>query len=281
MSNGAEVKKEIITLHNEVLYPTVRVTTMNTGGSGTVLYSKKNGDKVVTMIMTNHHVIEECIKVEDKWDPRIGEDRKREFKQTVHVEYFKYNNYSRCIGSFSVEADIVAYDEDQDIALLMTRDKENLANSVANIYPKDAVEDIHIFDPIVTVGAALGEAPLPTTGQICFMDKEIDNFKYWLLNSNGIYGISGGATFRYSSNRDKYEYIGIPSVGEVIMLGFSPQAITYMCYIIPIDRIFKFLDDHCYQFIYDEKYTIEQCDKNREEIRQKEEKKIRRVSNEK
>lgn len=271
----------IIKLHNEILYPTVRVSTMNSGGSGTVLYSKKNNGKVVTMVMTNHHVVDDCIEVKDQWDSRIGDNRKREFKQTVHVEYFKYNNYSRCIGSFSVEADIVAYDEDQDIALMMTRDKENLAGNVASIYPVDMIDEIHIFDDIYTVGAALGHAPLPTTGQICFMDDEINNFKYWLVAANNIFGSSGGATFRYSDTRNRYEYIGIPSRGDVIMLGFSPQAITYMCYIIPIDRILKFMDDHCYQYIYDDKYTIEQCDKMREEMKKKEEQKTRRAANEK
>lgn len=276
-----EVADSIIKLHNEILYPTVRVSTMNSGGSGTVLYSKKNNGKVVTMVMTNHHVVGDCIEVKDQWDSRISDNRKREFKQTVHVEYFKYNNYSRCIGSFSVEADIVAYDENQDIALLMTRDKENLAGSIANIYPKDMIDDIHIFDDIYSVGAALGEPPLPTTGQICFMDKEIDNYKFWLLSANSLFGMSGGATFRYSSIRNKYEYIGIPSRGEVILLGFSANVIPFMSYTIPIDRVLKFIDDHCYQYIYDDKYTIEQCDKIREEMRKKEEIKSRRSGNEK
>ena len=34
-----------------------------------------------------------------------------EFLDTVQVEFFRYNNFSKCIGSFAVEADIVAYSD--------------------------------------------------------------------------------------------------------------------------------------------------------------------------
>jgi hypothetical protein len=49
------------------------------------------------------------------------------------------------------------------------------------------------------------------------------------------------------------------------MYGFSADAITHMGFFVPINRIYKFLDDNCYQFIYDPEYTYEKCQELREE----------------
>lgn len=268
----------IMKLHKEILYPTVRVTTKKAGGSGTVVYSQRDSNNnVVTMVMTNHHVVESCIKVERKWDSRIGQDRKKETKETVHVDFFSYNDYSRNIGSQSVEADIVAYtpvDGGEDMALLQLRDTETLRTHVANIFPIDSYKEINLFNPIRVVGAALGHPPLPTMGEICFMDDEIDNHKYWCCSAANIYGNSGGGLFRFSESRNRYEYVAIPSRISVVLAGFSADPITHMGYSIPIDRITKFWERECYQFIYDPEYTPEQCDKMREQMRKEADRKL-------
>jgi hypothetical protein len=36
-----------------------------------------------------------------------------------------------------------------------------------------------------------------------------------------------------------------------------------MGYFIPIDRVYKLLEENDYQFIYDEKFTIDECNKAR------------------
>jgi len=173
--------KKIIQKHNEMLYPTVRVRTSKAGGSGTVVYSKKEGDEVHTYIITNHHVIDSAIKVEKKWNPIYKRKIDTEYLDTVHVEFFRYNNHSDCIGSFAVEADIVAYSEvegGQDWALLRTRDRENVVDFVANLFPLKDLDSIHIFDECCAVGASLGHPPIATTGQIAFMNDEIDHYTY-------------------------------------------------------------------------------------------------------
>ena len=48
-------------------------------------------------------------------------------------------------------------------------------------------------------------------------------------------------------------------------MGFSADAITHMGYFIPIDRVYKLLEDNDYQFIYDSNYSIEDCNKARKE----------------
>ena len=171
------------------------------------------------------------------------------------------------MGSFAMEADIVAYSEvdgGQDWALLRIRDKENINDHVAKIFPLGNVDDVHIFDKCFAVGASLGHPPIASEGHISYMDDEIDHYKYWMSSAQTIFGNSGGAVYRWSGNRKQYEYIGIPSRISIQPMGFSADAITHMGYFIPIDRVYKLLEDNDFQFIYDSNYSIEDCKKARE-----------------
>ena len=190
----------------------------------------------------------------------------KEILDTTYVEFFRYNNYSHTVGSFAVEADIVAYSEvdgGQDWALLRVRDKENTADWVANMFPLDDIDNVHIFDEVYAVGASLGHPPVASDGHISYMDDEIEHYKYWMSSAPTIFGNSGGAVYRWSSNRKQYEYIGIPSRISIQPMGFSADAITHMGYFIPIDRVYKLLEENDYQFIYDDSKSIEECSKAR------------------
>ena len=262
----AKASKEIIQQHEQMFYPTVRVRTKKAGGSGTVVYSEKYKDEVYTYIITNQHVIDDSVKIEKRWDPVLKRKVDKEILDTVYVEYFKYNNYSHTVGSFAVEADIVAYSEvdgGQDWALLRMRDTENKADWVANMFPLDDIENVHIFDDCYAVGASLGHPPVASNGMITYMDDEIDHYKYWMSSAPTIFGNSGGAVYRWSSNRKKYEYIGIPSRISIQPMGFSADAITHMGYFIPIDRVYALLEENDYQFIYDSSISIDECKKAR------------------
>ncbi|MBC8436983.1 hypothetical protein H8D85_01520 [bacterium] len=114
------------------------------------------------------------------------------------------------------------------------------------------------------VGASLGHPPIASHGHISYMDDEMDHFKYWMSSAPTIFGNSGGAVYRWSPGRTRYEYIGVPSRISVQPIGFSVDAITHMGYFIPIDRVYKLLDDNCFQFIYDKEFTPEQCEEMRE-----------------
>ena len=61
--------KEIIQKHEQMFYPTVRVRTKKSGGSGTVVYSKEHNNEIHTYVITNHHVISDCINIVKKWNP--------------------------------------------------------------------------------------------------------------------------------------------------------------------------------------------------------------------
>lgn len=258
-----KAEKTIEQKHKQMFYPTVRVRTRKSGGSGTVVYSEKVGKEYHTYVITNHHVIANCINIEKKWNPVLKKKVDTETIDTVFAEFFKYNNYSHSVGSYAVEADIVAYSEydgGQDWALLRIRDKEDKAEYVADIFPIKEIDSVHIFDKVFAVGASLGHPPIASEGHISYMDDEIDHFKYWMSSAPTIFGNSGGAVYRWSNSRKKYEYIGIPSRISVQAMGFSADAITHMGYFIPIDRIYKLLKDNDYQFIYDSSYSIEQCE---------------------
>ena len=264
----AKASKEIIQKHEQMFYPTVRVRTKKAGGSGTVVYSEKYNDEVYTYVITNHHVVADSVKVEKKWDSVLKRKVDKEILDTVFVEFFRYNNYSHTVGSFAVEADIVAYSEvdgGQDWALLRVRDKENKADWVANMFQLKELENIHIFDEVYAVGASLGHPPVASDGHISYMDDEIDHYKYWMSSAPTIFGNSGGAVYRWNDDNKQYEYIGIPSRISIQPMGFSADAITHMGYFIPIDRIYNLLEENDYQFIYDDKVSIEDCEKARKE----------------
>ena len=263
----AKASKEIIQKHEQMFYPTVRVRTKKAGGSGTVVYSKKHKKDVYTYVITNHHVIADSVHLEKKWDPVLKRKIDKEILDTVYVEFFRYNNYSHTVGSFAVEADIVAYSEvqgGQDWALLRVRDKENTADWVANMFPLDDIEHVHIFDEVYAVGASLGHPPVASDGHISYMDDEIEHFKYWMSSAPTIFGNSGGAVYRWSGGRKQYEYIGIPSRISIQPMGFSADAITHMGYFIPIDIVYKLLEENDYQFIYDKSKSIDDCNKARD-----------------
>ena len=273
----AKASKEIIQKHEQMFYPTVRVRTKKAGGSGTVVYSENYKDEVYTYVITNHHVIADSVHLEKKWDPVLKRKVDKEILDTVFVEFFRYNNYSHTVGSFAVEADIVAYSEvngGQDWALLRVRDKENKADWVANMFPLDDIDNVHIFDEVYAVGASLGHPPVASDGHISYMDDEIEHFKYWMSSAPTIFGNSGGAVYRWSSGRKQYEYIGIPSRISIQPMGFSADAITHMGYFIPIERVYKLLEENDYQFIYDEKVSIDDCNaarKKKQEPKKEEE----------
>ena len=237
-----EVRKK---QHEQMLYPTVRVRTESGGGSGTVVFSGKNAKgNYESYVITNEHVVASAIKVKELWNPRVGRMVKKDVRSTVQVELFRYNNMSHCIGGgLALKADIVAYSKEQDFALLLLREEELPIDFVATMYPRDKLDKVHIFDSVYAVGAAMGHAPLPTLGELVCMDDEIEDYNYWMSTACIIFGNSGGSVYRVNGDGD-YEYIGVPSRLPISIVGFSASPITHMGYFIPIDRIYKLLDEH-------------------------------------
>lgn len=268
LTGGDDMAKQptIQQMHEEMLYPVMRVRTEKAGGSGTVLYSAKDASgKVRTYVLTNHHVVGDAIKVVTDFDPRVGKDIKHVVTKRVNCEQFQYNELSHCVGSLGIQADIVAHNERMDLALLELRDRENEMPYVAALIPEDEIDNCHVFDEAFAVGASLGHAPMLTDGRIVHMDDEIDDYTYWMSTAQIIFGNSGGAMFRL--RKGHYELLGVPSRISVANLGFSADPITHMGYFAPPDRVYAFLRANDYHFVFDPKKTPEECDKERERRR--------------
>ena len=266
--------KEIEMKHKQILWTTVRIAAEKAWGSGTVIYSGQNSKGEWNVyVLTCEHVIHDNLKVETRFDQLVGYDIKKETRIPCEVQFFYYDKYSICQGvASSVKADIVAYDVDGDIALLEIR-RDNKVDFIANLYPKGKEYDVHVYDEVWAVGAALGHEPVATKGIINFMNELMEEgVEYWMSSAQIIFGNSGGAIFRYSLERDRYEYLGIPARIALSIQGFSPDAITHMGFFVPINRIYKMLDDNFYQFIYDTKKTYEECEEDRKKYKKEREK---------
>lgn len=232
--------------HEQMLYTVVRVRAGDAAGSGTVVWSGKDAaEKWHTYVVTNFHVVTGAVKVEKKWDSRLGREVKRELRSTVTVEYFAYNEWSRNVGVQGTLADIVAWDEKEDLALLETRDRENGARYVAALLPVSEAPEVKIYERLWAVGASLGHAPITTEGILNYKDDEIENLIYWMSSAQIIFGNSGGAMFRWSEPRQRFEWIGVPSRVSVTF----GAVVMHMGYFIPIPRVSEFLERHVYRFI--------------------------------
>ena len=72
----------------------------------------------------------------------------------------------------------------------------------------------------------------------------------------------------------RYWLIGIPSRIAISGGVFSMDAITHMGYFSPPERVYEFLDENDYQFIYDLEQTPQECDRRRKEKVEQDRKRI-------
>jgi len=221
--------------HQKFIYPIVRVSTNTAGGSGTVVYSQEGQ----TYVLTNNHVISDAVRIVEEWNSEKQEEVKVEKRSVVYVEIFKYRNISTPVGTLKVEADIIAYNEDEDMALLKLRFEESV-KYVASLLPEELLDTVHVTDETVAVGCSLGFPPLPTMGVLTRKNFLIQSLPYHMSSAQIIYGNSGGAMFYGPTG----EFMGIPSRVPVVGWG---TPITHMGLFIPIKRIYDWLDRIGYQ----------------------------------
>ena len=236
VQNPTETER-IHVMHEQMLYPVVLIDVGNGGGSGTVIRSAKNETgQAETYILTNFHVVESAVKVAMEWDPVKKEDVKKETRSPIDASWFIYNQLSRSVGTIGKVADIVAYDRTIDLALLKSRDVENLVPYVAKIAAADT--PLVLFEEVWAVGAGLGQPPFPTQGMLSNLDTRISGDRYIFSSAPIIFGNSGGALFYRT--KDGYEVIGVPAK----MSGAYGTPISHMAYSIPHESIHLFLKNN-------------------------------------
>lgn len=251
--------------HERYIYPSVRVTVGYGGGSGTVVYSKEADGKYSTFVLTNHHVIAGAISVVDEWNTDLQKKIKKEKRSVVYVETFKYRNLSTPVGTMKVEADIVIYDKDGDMALLKLR-MDDRVEYVAKLPAKADAENINVMDESIAVGCSLGFPTIPSVGVISRLNLQVNSLPFHMSSAQIIFGNSGGSMYKTDGT-----FIGIPSMVAVAWR----SAVTHMGLFIPVKRIYEWLEKQHYDFIYDSSKN----EKESLELRKKELKKKKAKSN--
>jgi hypothetical protein len=263
----AKAKDPYLEQHETFLYPIVRVVAQGkegaAGGSGIVVYSKarnKKDGKYETFVLTNHHVIAPLIRVRSIWDTSLGREVKKETRAEAHVEFFGYEDTSWITEASGKMGELVAWDEQKDLALVQLKSSVQVPNVAPIIQPDDVHKTLRIFSPVYCVGCGLGAPPLVTEGHIGGFDFLIDNYPYMLSTAPGIFGNSGGAVM----SQETGEVIGVTARMPVAFIGFGGQAITHMMFSISPSTVYQFLQEQVYDFIVDPKRTSAQCQKERE-----------------
>lgn len=246
-----------IALHEKALYPTIRIRTERAQGSGTILYC---GDRTEpdedgelgfsTYALTNHHVVASAIRVEKTFDPLAGKYVTRDYRERVQVEVFDYKNRSTITARTTAEAEIMAYHDKRDLALLRLVTNQEFPY-VASLLPAEEARTVHIFDKLFVVGCGLGQPPFPTDGMLTGKDVQIDHYPYWQTSAPSIFGNSGGAVFLART----LQLMGVPSRIQTQGGMFGRDAITHMGYFCPPQEITKFLADQGFNFIFDSTHT--------------------------
>ncbi len=244
-------------LHKRALYPTIRVSTGRARGSGTILYSSPREEPdedgelgFSTYALTNHHVVSDAIRVEKNFDPVLGKTVTRDYRDRVQVEVFTYKNRSTITARTTAEAEIMAYNEKRDLALLRLVTNQQFEH-VATLLPAEDAKGVHIFDKLYIVGCGLGQPPFPTSGMLTGKDVQIDYHSYWQTSAPSIFGNSGGAVFLGRT----LQLMGVPSRISVNGGMFSRDAITHIGYFCPPGEIHKFLRDQGFVFLVDPTHT--------------------------
>lgn len=262
MTEERAISSETLDLHQRVLYPSVRVRATTSMGSGTLVYCKQQDpvshpDEFETLVLTNHHVIEDLIEVKEDWDSTAGRKRFREFREPAVVEFFEFKHHSRVTSKNGKEAEIVAWDDKLDLALLRLGTIAEFGPIAAFASRQQMERGLYAFDTVYCVGCALGEDPVITHGQLSGFNRKIEAQPYIMHTAPSIFGNSGGSLYLEETR----ELIGVPA--RIAVSGYS-QAITHLSYAIPATSIFKFLDDKDFQYVYDEAFTSAQCEQVRE-----------------
>jgi len=240
--------------HERFLYPAVRVFSINkqdqsVAGSGTIIYGEpdpKNDEADITLVLTNHHVIENLITYKKEWDSLLKREVEKEFKEFPSIEVFDYVQQSKVDSSNRFTGEIVAYDKNHDLAILRIQSPREFPYT-ATLIPRDEIKNLKLFADVVVCGCSLAHEPFCNFGQITFLSEIIDQRKYLMTNASSVFGNSGGALYLAESGW----LIGVPSRITGISLGFSSDIITWMGFSAHPERLYEFLEEQELKFIYD------------------------------
>jgi len=145
----------------------------------------------------------------------------------VQVIYYSYHQDTKapsCLAS-CLSAFVVMTDTNKDLALLRYISSQKYKQ--VRLAPKDYQP--YLFTEVYAVGCSLGLNPRPSEGMLTSI-----GINRWEISASALPGNSGGGVFL----KDTHELIGI----TVWVRTHHDQLITTMTGIVPIQQIYKFLE---------------------------------------
>lgn len=256
---------------SSLLYPAVRVRTASAGGSGTVVYSEDRAEKGTfrTYVLTNHHVVDDAIRVVKRWDNYLQKEVSEEKNEQVDVELFSWHG-GTIVDRKVIRGEIVAHSAADDLALLELKYNDRSyplkVEHAARLAPKPVAAKLRVFQPIYAVGCSLGHDPIHSHGEITDLLDYINGKAYMMGSAPVIFGNSGGAV--YAQVDGQYYVIGVPAAGG--STGY--QLVSHMHWFVPAERVHAFLESQKLTFLSDPSVSPEACFEARAGERQKEKK---------
>lgn len=174
-------------------------------------------DREAGLLLTAHH----CVADKELGDMTMVEQKL----------YLDHQN----TGIFMAQAEYVANDEANDIALL------RLADNATAPFPMEATlatEPPIVGDTVWVVGNPLGLDNTVTRGIISAKHRKDPDQKYWQTDAVVAGGSSGGAAYN-----DRGELIGVVSAGVAVGFGRMRVPVGFN-YIVPLDRVVAMLDGY-------------------------------------
>jgi hypothetical protein len=221
-----------------LLSPTVKISSKSDVGSGTVIYSAKHGERYVSYVLTAHHIVEQ------NWDP----------KSPIPLQVLSFKDGRKIREENGV---VVAVNQSIDLALIEL-DTETVYDAVAKMIAPERAGDVRLYSRVHALGCPLGYAPIPTSGELTTKTKVLDGQSYWMINAPTIFGNSGGGIYLADSG----EMIGILSRISAYK-NLIDVAVPHMGIVTSMPDVYGWLEHEHYQFLFNDKFSYDDCGKAR------------------
>lgn len=223
-------------IHRELVQPTVRVNAKSEVGSGSVIFSRRRAAAkattgsavpIRTFVLTAWHIVKDNV-VDGVATP-------------IEVDIYDEHGKPR-----STSSRLVARHEALDLALLEI-ENEKLPCVTARLPRIADVERATVFSKVYAIGCPLGYAPMPTSGDLTSLGKELDGISYWMTNAPTIFGNSGGGIYLAETR----QLVGVLSRISAYK-NLIDVAVPHMGIVTPIKLVYDWLDSTEYAFVHKE-----------------------------
>lgn len=198
------------------------------------------------LVLTNDHCLEGYIdKVEKEETAKDGEVKsvKREVYKDMELKQKVYKDFKE-VSASAFQAEILFHTPKYDLALLQIK-AETIPQTIASHVLSDK-EHVARGDHVFVVGnphmldANLNEGVISSVTRSIHWDETNEDVPYYGIDAGVNPGNSGGALY----NAD-LELIGVPAA--------TLRGATGLGFAIPAEMIRKFLDENCYEDVWNDK----------------------------